>query len=41
MENDNKDKRVVWHEAICLLEKYLARASACIKTNKIKNVVGN
>ena len=41
MENDNKNKMVTRHQSICLLERHLARAGACIKTNKTKNVVGN
>jgi len=39
MENDNKNKSNTLHEPICLLEKHLARASACIRNKKM--VVGN
>jgi len=34
MENDNENKSVTWHQAICLLEKHLARAGACTKLRK-------
>jgi len=41
MQNDNKNKGNTWRQAICLLEKHLARG-ACKKLKIIKiGVVGN
>jgi len=38
MENDNEHKSNPCHEPICLLEKHLARASACIEIKETKKI---